>query len=242
MNTIELQQQMRVFIQNDVKPCKKCMFLHNDKKISATFLIDVNEKPILVVGEAPGKVEYEKGCVFCGRSGQLLRGALKQAGYKSMILINAIKCRPPENRTPEDEEIQNCLPYLQEQIRMITEAIPGIKIIAAGRVAEKALKQLEIDHKFIYHPAFILRQGGNIESYAEIIRQALQEEEQATDENVNLPMLHVHTDYSVRDGILRIDNLIQICKEKQIPACVTDHGTMAGLYELEHKCIKDGID
>lgn len=243
MNIGELQQQMKSFVQNNITPCKKCKFLHNDRKVSITFIIENNDKPVLIVGEAPGKTEYEKGCIFCGKSGQLLRASMKQAGYRNMIMINAVKCRPPENRTPEDEEIQNCLPYLQEQIRIITEAIPGIKIIAAGRTAEKALKQLEIDHKFIYHPAFLLRQGGSIEDYAETIRQALQEqEEEQKDETANLPMLHVHTDYSVRDGILTIDNLIRVCKKKGIPACVTDHGTMAGLYELEHKCIKDGID
>src|SRR5262245_40237466 len=69
-----------------------------------------------VVGEAPGKAEARTGKAFMGESGQMLRPILSGLGLPDPYITNVAKCRPPENRKPETEEINACKPYLLEEI------------------------------------------------------------------------------------------------------------------------------
>jgi DNA polymerase len=130
----------------------------------------------MFIGEAPGADEDAQGRPFVGRAGQLLDKIICACGLKreDVFIGNILKCRPPGNRDPREEEIFNCLPYLQRQI----EAIGPEVIVALGAHAAKTL--LETDksigqlrgrfHEYsvgigrppiklmaTYHPAYILR-------------------------------------------------------------------------------------
>lgn len=80
---------------------------------------------ILFIGEGPGKDEDLQGRPFVGRSGQILRSLIREAGLKEedVFIANVVKCRPPNNRDPLPEEIQTCWPYLEAQIEILKPKI-----------------------------------------------------------------------------------------------------------------------
>lgn len=80
---------------------------------------------IIFIGEAPGKNEDEKGRPFIGFAGRILDDALQKAGIKrsQVFITNIVKCRPPGNRIPEDNEVAACRPYLDRQISLIAPRI-----------------------------------------------------------------------------------------------------------------------
>jgi len=88
---------------------------------------------IMFIGEAPGEQEDLQGRPFVGQAGKFLDKLLKLANLnrEDIFITNIIKCRPPKNRDPLPEEIQSCLPYLKEQIRLIKP----ILIVTLGRYA-----------------------------------------------------------------------------------------------------------
>ena len=80
------------------------------------------EAPIVVIGEGPGEQEDLQGQAFVGKAGQLLDKIMEAVGLdtnRHMLILNVVKCRPPENRTPRGEEVEACLPYLQRQIALV---------------------------------------------------------------------------------------------------------------------------
>ena len=125
----------------------------------------------LFVGEGPGAEEDERGEPFVGQAGKLLDSMLSAIGLhrgNDVYIANAVKCRPPENRTPEAEEIDACRAYLERQIALIRPRL----IVALGRPAAQALLRTEVKiaasrgrlHEFqgiplviTYHPAYLLR-------------------------------------------------------------------------------------
>ena len=125
----------------------------------------------LFVGEGPGAEEDARGEPFVGQAGKLLDNMLAAIGLKrgaDVYIANAVKCRPPENRTPTPEETATCRPYLERQIELIRPKL----IVALGRPAAQTLLQTEIkiaaargklhDYRGIplivtYHPAYLLR-------------------------------------------------------------------------------------
>ena len=80
---------------------------------------------IIFIGEAPGKNEDEKGSPFIGVAGRILDEALQKAGIErsQVFITNIVKCRPPGNRIPEDDECAACRPYLDRQISLIAPRI-----------------------------------------------------------------------------------------------------------------------
>lgn len=86
---------------------------------------------ILFVGEAPGKKEDEEGKPFVGQAGRILDEALSKAGIKrsEVYITNVVKCRPPNNRRPEEDELSTCRQYLERQIFLI---LPKIICILGG--------------------------------------------------------------------------------------------------------------
>ncbi len=125
---------------------------------------------VMFIGEAPGRDEDLKGEPFVGRAGQLLDKILAAINFKreEIYIANILKCRPPNNRDPLPSEMETCLPYLLEQIRMIKPKI----ICALGRISAQALLQTTTPlgklrkqwHDFhgipfivTYHPAALLR-------------------------------------------------------------------------------------
>ena len=127
---------------------------------------------IVFVGEGPGRDEDKTGRPFVGRAGKLLDNILKAAGFEreQIYICNVVKCRPPENRVPTDEEIANCWEYLEAQLSFIKPKF----IVCLGATAAKAILKTEAPmaalrgqwHTFrdtkvlcVYHPAYLLRAG-----------------------------------------------------------------------------------
>ncbi|MGC9071469.1 MAG: uracil-DNA glycosylase family protein [Acidilobus sp.] len=98
------------------------------------------EADVMLVGEAPGRTEDEQGRPFVGAAGQLLNETLEMAGMPrpSVYITNVVKCRPPNNRTPTDEEVAACVGYLKEEIRLVRPKV----IVALGNTAGSALFSL----------------------------------------------------------------------------------------------------
>jgi DNA polymerase len=129
---------------------------------------------VMFVGEAPGADEDEQGLPFVGKAGQLLTKIIEstQTWKRDEVFIcNVLKCRPPGNRTPLPEEVEQCRPYLEEQIRIIKPKL----IIALGASAAQALLKTkdsvgklrsrwhDLDGtplRVTYHPAALLRFDG----------------------------------------------------------------------------------
>jgi DNA polymerase len=152
-----------------VAACRQCR-LCEARKQAVLGVGDVNAD-WLFVGEGPGAEEDERGEPFVGQAGKLLDSMLAAIGLsrgKNVYITNAVKCRPPENRTPAPEEAAACRPYLERQIELIQPKL----IVALGRPAAQTLLQSEVkiaaargklhDYRGIplivtYHPAYLLR-------------------------------------------------------------------------------------
>ena len=125
---------------------------------------------LMFVGEAPGRDEDEQGLAFVGRAGQLLTKIIEAIGRTrdDVFIANVLKCRPPNNRNPEPDEVAACRPFLDEQIRLIGPRV----IVTLGTFAAQAI--LETDEPIgrmrghwrtargvrvmpTFHPAFLLR-------------------------------------------------------------------------------------
>ena len=157
-------------LSNDVQICKKCAL--SSSRTNTVFGTGDNNAEIMIIGEAPGKDEDLKGEPFVGRAGKLLNEFLDSINlYRDNIFItNTVKCRPPENRNPETQEISACAHYLDMQIKIINPKV----IILLGKIAanrmlneDKPITDLRGKKFFLqnhsmpvivfYHPAYILR-------------------------------------------------------------------------------------
>ncbi|BDC18974.1 uracil-DNA glycosylase [Acidianus sp. HS-5] len=116
-------------IAKQVKECTKCK-LYLTRKNAVPGEGNPNAE-IMLIGEAPGANEDEEGRPFVGAAGKLLTELLSSIGLsrKDVFITNLVKCRPPSNRDPEEDEILACSPYLDEQIKAIKPKI----IITLGK-------------------------------------------------------------------------------------------------------------
>lgn len=129
---------------------------------------------IMFIGEAPGATEDEKGIPFCGQAGKFLDEMLDNIGLnrKDVFIANTLKCRPPDNRDPEDSEKDACRPFLERQFKIINPILivpmgkhavlnflPGAGTISQlhGRVLRRPNGKIYFP---IYHPAAALHNGG----------------------------------------------------------------------------------
>lgn len=127
-------------IAAEIQQCQQCGLCSG--RTHAVAGQGVSSPEIMVVGEAPGEQEDRDGVPFVGRSGQLLDNMLRAIGHdrtRTVFITNVVKCRPPANRNPKDEEISACQPYLQRQIELLNPKV----ILAMGRFAAHTL--LETD-------------------------------------------------------------------------------------------------
>ncbi|MCX7725670.1 MAG: uracil-DNA glycosylase [Chitinispirillaceae bacterium] len=148
--------------------CKKCPL--SEQRKNFVFGSGNADAKIMLIGEAPGREEDEIGLPFVGEAGKLLTKMLSAIDLdreKDVYITNIIKCRPPENRTPEASEILSCLPILLKQIEIIKpDAILLLGRIAAHSLLNKKesiaeLRQKRFEFKGIplyitYHPAALL--------------------------------------------------------------------------------------
>jgi uracil-DNA glycosylase len=155
-------------VRADLGDCTRCK-LHRGRT-HLVFGVGNPKADLLFVGEAPGRDEDLQGEPFVGRAGQLLTDIIGAIGLKrnEVYICNVVKCRPPENRNPEPEEIEACVPYLRAQIRSV-----GPKVICAlGKFAAQVLLGVETPISRLrgefrevegvpvmptYHPAYLLR-------------------------------------------------------------------------------------
>ncbi len=122
-------------LSQEIKKCRKCSLYRGRKNAVPG---EGNYKAsILLVGEAPGEQEDLQGRPFVGRAGNLLDSLLQEIGIdrSSIFITNVVKCRPPGNRDPQEEEIKSCLPYLRQQVAEISPRL----ICVMGRIALKTL-------------------------------------------------------------------------------------------------------
>ena len=122
-------------VEEEVKGCPLCK-LSRTRKNAVPGEGQLSAK-ILFVGEAPGRSEDEKGRPFVGAAGRILDELLTKAGIErsQVFITNVVKCRPPGNRVPENDEVSACMPYLDRQIALIQPKI----ICVLGRTAYSSL-------------------------------------------------------------------------------------------------------
>jgi uracil-DNA glycosylase len=127
--------------------------------------------PIMVIGEGPGQNEDETGLPFVGKAGQLLEKILASVNLspeENVYIANAVKCRPPGNRTPTPEEMAACKDYLLEQIRIVNPQIilltgaTAVKSITGDKRGITKIRGQWMDWQGrwcmpIFHPAYLLR-------------------------------------------------------------------------------------
>jgi len=156
----------------DICECQKCPLGKTRK--SFVFGMGNPQAEVMFIGEAPGADEDAQGLPFVGRAGQLLTKIIESTNtWKrgDVFICNVLKCRPPGNRTPLPEEVEQCRPYLEEQIRVIKPKL----IMALGASAAQALLRTKdsvgklrnkwqefggIPLRVTYHPAALLRFDG----------------------------------------------------------------------------------
>ena len=159
-----------VSLAHQVAACQQCG-LH-ESRTQTVFGVGNPNADWLVIGEAPGADEDKQGEPFVGRAGKLLNSMLLAMGLprEQVFIANILKCRPPNNRDPEPEEVVACESYLRQQIELIKPKI----ILAVGRIAAQNLLKLDtpigkmrgnqyqypeskLPVVVTYHPAYLLR-------------------------------------------------------------------------------------
>lgn len=156
-------------LRQAVAECTACALCKTRQQ--AVLGVGDTEADWLFVGEGPGAEEDARGEPFVGQAGKLLDAMLAAIDLQrgdNVYIANAVKCRPPDNRTPEPEETAACWPFLARQIALLKPKL----IVALGKPAAQTLLQREIKvgaargklHDFAgtplvvtYHPAYLLR-------------------------------------------------------------------------------------
>ena len=120
-------------LENSIKNCQKCKLCGTRQNI--VFGVGNKNASIMFIGEGPGADEDRLGEPFVGRAGKLMNMAFKMVGIdrNDVYIANIVKCRPPQNRNPEDDEATACLDYLRNQVILVKPKI----IVLLGSVALK---------------------------------------------------------------------------------------------------------
>lgn len=119
-------------VKSKCKKCKKCSLC--ETRTNVVFSDGIPNHKLMLIGEAPGFYEDQKGLPFVGKAGQLLDKIFASVGLsreKDVYICNTIKCRPPDNRDPQVEEKEACREYLDAQIEILKPKI----ILICGKVA-----------------------------------------------------------------------------------------------------------
>ncbi len=155
-------------VRQELGDCQRCKLCGERKNI--VFGTGNPDAALVFVGEAPGADEDEQGEPFVGRAGQLLTKMIEAMGFgrSDVYICNVLKCRPPQNRNPEPDEVASCEPFLQKQLAVLQPRM----IVTLGKFAAHALLREQtpitrlrgnfrtyegIPLMPTYHPAFLLR-------------------------------------------------------------------------------------
>jgi DNA polymerase len=157
-------------LRGEIGPdCSRCK-LHTLGRRQVVFGVGNPKAALMFVGEAPGADEDIQGEPFVGRAGQLLTKIIEAIGLRrdDVYIANVIKCRPPGNRNPEPDEVEQCEPFLFRQIDLIKPTV----IVALGKFAAQSLlrttepitrirgREYQYRDAILmptYHPAYLLR-------------------------------------------------------------------------------------
>jgi DNA polymerase len=172
----------------DVTGCERCPELCRSRSriVNGTGPADAD---LLFVGEAPGEQEDGEGEPFVGRSGDVLEGALREHGLAraDVRITNCVRCRPPDNRDPTDEELANCRGYLETEIDRVDPAlvvalgkVPAEHLLGrpvaitseAGETVRVELGGARRDVLLSVHPAATLYDPGQREAFEDAIERA----------------------------------------------------------------------
>jgi DNA polymerase len=168
INTVWQSAETLPILHDHIHTCMECRL--GDTRNSFVFGSGNPNADILIIGEAPGADEDSQGLPFVGAAGKLLTKILEAINLSrdEVYIANIIKCRPPENRRPEKDEIAQCEPYLQKQIELIKPAfILALGLTAVNTLFKKNHQMQDIRGKVMnyhgvsllatYHPAALLR-------------------------------------------------------------------------------------
>jgi DNA polymerase len=174
-------------LRTAIGDCRRCKLWPG--RTHLVFGVGNPQAKLMFVGEGPGRDEDLQGEPFVGRAGQLLTDIIiKGMGLQreDVYIANVIKCRPPENRNPEPDEVESCEPFLRKQIELIKPQV----IVALGKFAVQTLLRSKVpitrlrgvwhDYHGIklmptFHPAYLLRNPGDKKLVWEDIKKVLQE-------------------------------------------------------------------
>ncbi len=155
-------------VRKELGECTRCS-LHSTRK-NIVFGSGNTDAALMFVGEAPGESEDAQGIPFVGKAGQLLDKMIGAMGFTrdGVYVANVLKCRPPNNRNPAPEEIEQCRPFLFQQVQAVQPSV----IVTLGRPAANLLlnnddkignirgKFQSLGEAFVmptFHPAYLLR-------------------------------------------------------------------------------------
>lgn len=156
-------------LEAEIRDCRNCR-LHEQRRQAVPGIGD-REASWMFIGEGPGSEEDRRGEPFVGPAGKLLDAmlaALSLERAKDVYIANAVKCRPPMNRTPATDEVESCRPFLRRQIELVRPKV----LVALGRPAAQTLLETEVRINAVrgkpftyegipvvvtYHPAYLLR-------------------------------------------------------------------------------------
>ena len=155
-------------IREEIGDCQRCKLAPTRTHI--VFGSGNPDAELVFVGEAPGYDEDQQGLPFVGRAGQLLTKIIESIDLKreNVYICNVLKCRPPENRNPEPDEVASCNPFLRKQLAAIRPKIVCcLGTFAAQTVLQTAAPISRLRGKFVdmdgmrviatFHPAYLLR-------------------------------------------------------------------------------------
>lgn len=166
-------------IRKNLGDCQRCKLGATRKNL--VFGVGNPKARLVFVGEGPGADEDEKGEPFVGDAGRMLNRIITAMEIKreDVYICNVVKCRPPQNRNPEGDEIAACSPFLLRQLRSVRPEV----IVALGKFASQTLLDTKepiskLRGKFrdfhgiplmpTYHPSYLLRTGGNSDSFWDV--------------------------------------------------------------------------
>lgn len=155
-------------LENSIKNCQKCGLCENRKNI--VFGDGNKDANVMFIGEGPGADEDTQGIPFVGKAGKLMNQAFEGLGInrKEVYIANIVKCRPPSNRVPHEDEAAQCLDYLRNQVILVKPKIivllgsTALKNILGKEYGITAARGKWIEKKNIFymptwHPAALLR-------------------------------------------------------------------------------------
>lgn len=169
-------------LEKDVSICKKCRLC--ETRNNTVFGVGNKNAKLMFIGEGPGADEDIQGKPFVGKAGKLMDMAFKMIGInrEEVYIANIVKCRPPSNRNPQDDEAESCLNYLRNQVVLIKPKV----IVLLGSVALKNILGKEysitasrgkwIEKKGIlymptWHPAALLRDENKKIDFAKDLKE-----------------------------------------------------------------------